>query len=83
MSHRDCGLNDPMLRPCYDFRIFNTGSPYNVPAGHGTGNLDKVIAHYEKKNKEEQERKMQMLRDGTLPIEQEPRPKSEWTKPKD
>lgn len=30
-------------------RIFNTGSPYNVPAGHYT-NLDAVIAHYEKKN---------------------------------
>lgn len=30
-------------------RIFNTGSPFNVPAGH-TVNLDKVIAHYHKEN---------------------------------
>lgn len=32
-----------------DSRIFNTGSPFNVPAGH-TVNLDKVIAHYHKEN---------------------------------
>lgn len=30
-------------------RIFNTGSPFNVPAGH-TVNLDKVIAHYHQEN---------------------------------
>ena len=30
-------------------RIFNTGSPYNVPAGHGA-NLDELINHYRKKN---------------------------------
>lgn len=33
-----------------DSRVFNTGSPFNVPAGH-TVNLDKVIAHYHKENK--------------------------------
>ncbi|KAI4106656.1 MAG: hypothetical protein L6R37_002048 [Teloschistes peruensis] len=32
--------------------IFNTGSPYNVPAGHGA-NLDELIAHYKKKNAEQ------------------------------
>lgn len=31
------------------FRIFNTGSPYNVPAGH-SANLDELIAHYERQN---------------------------------
>ena len=30
-------------------RIFNTGSPYNVPAGHSV-DLSAVIAHYEKQN---------------------------------
>ena len=30
-------------------RIFNTGSPYNVPAGHSV-DLGAVIAHYEKQN---------------------------------
>lgn len=30
-------------------RIFNTGSPFNVPAGSQV-NLDKVIAHYKKQN---------------------------------
>ncbi|KAL9606223.1 MAG: hypothetical protein Q9179_000620 [Wetmoreana sp. 5 TL-2023] len=32
--------------------VFNTGSPYNVPAGHGA-NLDELIAHYKKKNAEQ------------------------------
>ncbi|KAL8632126.1 hypothetical protein Q9189_002150 [Teloschistes chrysophthalmus] len=32
--------------------IFNTGSPYNVPAGH-SANLDELIAHYKKKNAEQ------------------------------
>ncbi|KAL8712409.1 MAG: hypothetical protein Q9220_003257 [cf. Caloplaca sp. 1 TL-2023] len=31
---------------------FNTGSPYNVPAGHGA-NLDELIAHYRRKNAEQ------------------------------
>ncbi|KAL9601398.1 MAG: hypothetical protein Q9219_002574 [cf. Caloplaca sp. 3 TL-2023] len=32
--------------------IFNTGSPYNVPAGHGA-NLNELIAHYHRKNAEQ------------------------------
>ncbi|KAL8869792.1 MAG: hypothetical protein Q9174_004006 [Haloplaca sp. 1 TL-2023] len=32
--------------------IFNTGCPYNVPAGHGA-NLDELIGHYQKKNAEQ------------------------------
>ncbi|MCJ1267427.1 hypothetical protein MMC22_007312 [Lobaria immixta] len=31
--------------------IFNTGSPYNVPAGH-SANLDELIAHYHRQNAE-------------------------------
>ncbi|MCJ1351868.1 MAG: hypothetical protein MMC33_001852 [Icmadophila ericetorum] len=31
--------------------VFNTGSPYNVPAGH-SANLDQLIQHYHKKNEE-------------------------------
>ncbi|KAI9819572.1 MAG: hypothetical protein M1827_007022 [Pycnora praestabilis] len=38
--------------------IFNTGCPYNVPAGHGGANLDRLIAHYEKKNAEAEEAKI-------------------------
>lgn len=45
-------------------RIFNTGSPWNVPAGQGGANLDKLIAHYEKKNYDEEERKLRTLREG-------------------
>ena len=47
----------------------NQGSPWNVPAGH-SANLDAVIEHYKKKNYEENERKLQELRDGTLKAEQ-------------
>ena len=32
-------------------RVFNSGSPYNVQAGQ-TANLDALVAHYEKKNRE-------------------------------
>ena len=45
-------------------RIFNTGSPWNIPAGQGGANLDKLIAHYERKNFEEEEKKVRTLRDG-------------------
>lgn len=38
-----------MLTSSFLDRIFNTGSPYNVPAGH-TANLDELIAHYKKIN---------------------------------
>ncbi|KAF2146663.1 uncharacterized protein K452DRAFT_262664 [Aplosporella prunicola CBS 121167] len=48
---------------------FNTGSPYNVPAG-SQADLSKVIAHYEKQNFEEQARKLEALANGTLKAEQ-------------
>ncbi|KAI4168881.1 MAG: hypothetical protein LQ348_007417 [Seirophora lacunosa] len=32
--------------------VFNTGSPYNVPAGHGA-DLNELIAHYHRKNREQ------------------------------
>lgn len=36
--------------------IFNTGSPLNVAAGQGYANLDKLVAHYEKLNEEQDEK---------------------------
>jgi len=41
--------------------IFNTGSPFNVPAGQGGANLDKLVAHYEKVNADEEARKVKAL----------------------
>ncbi|MCJ1474298.1 hypothetical protein MMC13_002956 [Lambiella insularis] len=35
--------------------VFNQGSPYNVQAGQ-TADLDELVAHYEKKNREAQEK---------------------------
>ncbi|KAA8573771.1 hypothetical protein MFRU_001g03060 [Monilinia fructicola] len=36
---------------------FNTGSPWNVPAGHRARDLETLVAHYEKINKESEEKK--------------------------
>jgi hypothetical protein len=38
-------------------RIFNTGSPMNIVAGQGPRNMDALVAHYQKANVEEEERK--------------------------
>ncbi len=42
-------------------RIFNTGSPYNVSAGQGGANLEKLVAHYEKLNADAEEIKLKAL----------------------
>ncbi|KAL2036859.1 hypothetical protein N7G274_010402 [Stereocaulon virgatum] len=41
--------------------VFNTGSPYNVPAGHSI-NLEAVKAHYEKQNAELDRKRMERLK---------------------
>ena len=54
-------------------RIFNTGSPYNIPAGHST-DLGALRAHYEKKNVEAEEKRaarLQELADYKEAIKQE------------
>ncbi len=43
-------------------RIFNTGSPYNIPAGHST-DLGALKAHYEKKNVEADEKRTARLKE--------------------
>lgn len=52
-------------------RAFNCGSPYNVPAG-SQADLSKVIEHYEKVNYEENAKKLEALKNGTLKAEQPP-----------
>jgi hypothetical protein len=42
-------------------RIFNTGSPFNVVAGQGARGVDEMVAHYQKLNTEEDERKVKAL----------------------
>lgn len=42
-------------------RIFNTGSPYNVPAGHGPINLDKVLEKYWKDSEDMEKKKLVRL----------------------
>jgi hypothetical protein len=42
-------------------RIFNTGSPWNNVAGQGPRNMDQLVAHYEKLNADEEEKKVKSL----------------------
>ncbi|CZT17296.1 related to NADH-ubiquinone oxidoreductase 17.8 kDa subunit [Ramularia collo-cygni] len=49
---------------------FNHGSPWNVPAGQGSANLDVLIAKYEKEAFAAQEEKLQQLRENRVPAEQ-------------
>ncbi|MCJ1337583.1 hypothetical protein MMC09_002865 [Bachmanniomyces sp. S44760] len=44
--------------------VFNTGSPFNVVAG-SQANLDELIAHYEKKNAEADEKQMRKMNGGS------------------
>ncbi|KAK3372555.1 hypothetical protein B0H63DRAFT_453873 [Podospora didyma] len=40
--------------------VFQHGSPFNVPAGHSV-NMDKVVAHYQRKHLDEEDRKARKL----------------------
>jgi hypothetical protein len=42
-------------------RIFNTGSPFNVVAGQQPRNMDELVSHYEKLNREEEEKKLKKV----------------------
>jgi len=47
-------------------RSINGGSPWNVPAGHGSANIDNAIAKFEKENYEANERKLQAVRNNEI-----------------
>ncbi|EME48590.1 hypothetical protein DOTSEDRAFT_67586 [Dothistroma septosporum NZE10] len=48
----------------------NVGSPWNVPAGHGSANIDELIKKYETENFAANEEKLQQLRENKVPAEQ-------------
>ena len=50
-------------------RIMNAGSPYNVPAGSQVS-MEKVIEKYRKINNDENERKLENLRNNRISSEQ-------------
>ena len=50
-------------------RIMNVGSPYNVPAGSQV-QMDKVIEKYKKLANEDNERKLEKLRNNQISSEQ-------------
>jgi len=45
--------------------VFNTGSPFNVPAG-STADLSAVAAHYHRRNREMEERRISRMKDGQV-----------------
>ncbi|KAF2682808.1 hypothetical protein K458DRAFT_419640 [Lentithecium fluviatile CBS 122367] len=49
--------------------IMNQGSPYNIPAG-SQNNMEKVIAKYRKEAAEDNERKLEAIRNNTVKGEQ-------------
>lgn len=49
-----------------NYRVINGGSPWNVPAGHGSANIDQVIAKYQKENYEANERKHKALQNNEI-----------------
>ena len=51
-------------------RQFNFGSPWNVPAGQGSTNIDRVVEKFEKEAYEENAKKLQQLRENKVPAEQ-------------
>jgi hypothetical protein len=53
----------------------NVGSPYNVPAGSQVS-MDKVIAKYQKLAYEENERKLEALRNNQIKSEQPYQPRT-------
>jgi hypothetical protein len=47
-------------------RIFNSGSPINVPAGNGGADLTAVVAHYERRRKAVEEYRAARMKDGKV-----------------
>lgn len=55
-------------------RIVNTGSPWNVPAGHGSANIDGLIAKYQKEAFARNEEKLAQVQENRVPREQPMKP---------
>lgn len=51
-------------------RQFNTGSPWNVPAGSGYTNIDQVVEKYQRESDEAQQTRLQQLKENKVPREQ-------------
>ena len=55
-------------------RIVNGGSPWNVPAGHGSANIDGLIAKYQKESFAQNEEKLAQVAENRVPREQPVKP---------
>jgi len=54
-------FTEPKLITTFPYRAINGGSPYNVPAGHGSMNLEKVVAKYQQDFHNEEAAKLERL----------------------
>jgi hypothetical protein len=72
-AHVACASTARVWRVCCSWltfgRIMNQGSPFNVPAGQ-VNNMEKVIEKFKKDAYEDNERKLQALRDNNIKSEQ-------------
>lgn len=48
------------------YRVFNQGSPINMPAGNSSADLTAVVAHYEEKNRAVESRRVSRMKDGKV-----------------
>ena len=61
-QHYDCILRGLTANNHFSHRAINGGSPYNVPAGHGSMNLEKVVAKYQQDFHNEEAAKLERLK---------------------
>lgn len=47
-------------------RVFNQGSPINMPAGNASADLTAIVAHYERKNAAMEAQRVAQLKDGKV-----------------
>lgn len=52
------------------YRIMNQSSPWNVPAGNGSANMDAVIAKYRDEAFAQNEEKLKQVQENRVPREQ-------------
>ncbi|KAI4189069.1 MAG: hypothetical protein LQ346_005177 [Caloplaca aetnensis] len=72
-SHDRNLFHNSKASPLVDLKfpeVFNTGSPYNVPAGHGA-DLKELVAHYQRKNAEQDSKTRLRMESKTTELRQQ------------
>ncbi|EAS36862.3 NADH-ubiquinone oxidoreductase 178 kDa subunit [Coccidioides immitis RS] len=58
--------NPPLTLELRCPEIFNSGSPINMPAGNSSGNLQAVVAHYQQRQRAQEERRVARMENGKV-----------------